>query len=156
MALIKAGPVRFVIHPDSAYALAVITGLMSLRFGLSQGIAVTAVLVFSMLLHEMGHAVTAYGCNVPVSEIGFCGKGAYLCRRKAAGITEALIAAAGPLVNLLLFDLFSMFAPSSDLFRWASVGNAVMYLYNLAPLRGTDGYRLLATLREIRCRPNVS
>src|SRR5208337_1471561 len=69
------------------------------RLGLPEG----ALFLASLLLHEAGHMLAATLLKVPVREFGLELRGAYIRRAHATRRRdEILIAASGPLMNLLL------------------------------------------------------
>lgn len=110
-------------------------------------------LVFAMIAHESGHYAAARlgGMNAaPRIRWGFISVGYWIgsgeipyrlpTRREAA-----VIAAAGPLVNLALFS-------TAVRFGWydAIPANMLLGLANLIPLPGTDGRAILRGLRSWR------
>jgi stage IV sporulation protein FB len=106
-------------------------------------LALGALIVASLLLHEAGHMLVALMLGVPVREFGLCLGGAYN-RRGTAGRSrhELLIASAGPLVNLCL--VASMFLPVIG--PQLAFCNLVLCVMNLLPLPASDGLRILRAL----------
>ena len=87
---------------------------------------------------------------VPVHGIGIKFQGAYTFRRYAGcRMHDVVIAAAGPLANLLLM-LASFYVPRIGV--WLAEWNCGIAVMNLLPLPGTDGYRIL----KIMFRPDIS
>ena len=99
--------------------------------------------LLAMVLHELGHLVTARVLGVKVHRVGICWKGIYTVREAGAPEQNIRISMAGPLVNVLLMALW----PVSPLFAFA---NLLCAASNLLPLPGTDGYRILNLLQTIR------
>ena len=110
--------------------------------GLWLGLALGALIVASLLLHEVGHIMVAAVLGVPVREFGLCLGGAYNRRGKGRRRDELLIASAGPLVNLCL--VASMFLPLFG--PQLAFCNMVLCVVNLLPLPASDGLRVLRAL----------
>jgi Zn-dependent protease len=110
------------------------------RFGIAGG----AMIVVSLLLHEVGHMVAAMFLGVQVKEFGLCMGGAYNRRASASRrLDEILISMAGPLTNLALVFLLR-FVP---VIGWQLAGaNLVICVVNLLPLPYSDGIRILKAL----------
>jgi Zn-dependent protease len=109
------------------------------------GLAVGALLVASLLLHEVGHMLAAIMLGIPVREFGLCLSGAYN-RRACSGRRrdEILISAAGPLVNLCLV-LPLLFLPVIG--AKLALCNLLLCVVNLLPLPSSDGLRILRAMR---------
>lgn len=104
---------------------------------------------YACLLHEMGHLAAMLWLNVPVSEICFYGAGVKIVPKKRS-LTgygkEFAVLAAGPLANLLVFALSYFFIGGQ-----AAVFGAISLvtgLFNLLPLKGFDGGRIIALAAE--------
>jgi Zn-dependent protease len=135
------------------------------------GVALMAALFACVTLHELGHSVAAQFYRIPVREIVLLPIGgvALLGRMPKKPVQELVIAAAGPLVNvviagvlLLIGGMGSMFSafdrealaqgvvpgPSLATFLgWLLVANISLVLFNLLPAFPLDGGRILrATL----------
>jgi len=125
-------------------ALCVLFGieLCGLRFGPAMG----ALLIASLLMHEVGHMLVATTLGVPVREFGICLAGAY--NRRASGSCrrdEVLISAAGPVMNLcLVFPLLLLPVIGTQL----ALCNLALCLINLLTLPASDGLRILRTMRR--------
>ncbi|WP_420584079.1 site-2 protease family protein [Ruegeria sp.] len=109
-----------------------------------------AILLGSILLHELGHA---WGClvqGVPVNRVvlwaggGFCEH-----RRSTSSYEDELIVAMGPIVNLTLWAVCSLLEPmvTSPNLGWVLAVTAELNLwlalFNLLPLMPLDGGRLM-------------
>lgn len=138
----------------------------SLDSGLMNGLFFIAVLVGSILLHELGHA---WGCRVqgvPVRRIVLYGGGGFCERRSAASAREQeLIVIMGPLVNLALWAIagvsiwliflwvtqagpaaFTYVEPITGLMSFlylVGTVNLALFLFNLIPVQPLDGGKLL-------------
>jgi Zn-dependent protease len=111
--------------------------------GLRNGLALGALIVASLLLHEMGHMLVALALGVPVREFGLCLGGAYNRRGTASRRRdELLIASAGPLVNLFLVATLILPLIGPQL----AFCNLVICVMNLLPLPASDGLRILRAL----------
>lgn len=117
--------------------------------------------LFTVLLHELGHALTArkFGIRTVDIEITPMGGMAHLERSPENPKQELLISLAGPIVSLAialvlfialkvgdhLFDFDEVFDPTKPVpaLMWI---NLVMGLYNLLPIFPMDGGRVLRSL----------
>jgi Zn-dependent protease len=124
-------------------ALCILFGiaLLGLRFGALEG----ALVILCLLLHEVGHMITAVALGVPVREFGLCERGAYN-RRAHSGRrrTEILISLSGPLMNLCL-ALPCHYLPVIG--NQLALYNLLLCLVNLLPIPSSDGQRILRNLR---------
>jgi Zn-dependent protease len=128
-----------------AFALVAIA---TLQLGRWQGWLGAALLLASLLFHEIGHLLMAQLLGVRVRAVGLCLKGAYLHRSDSgSAISEMLIAMAGPSVNLLLYACLKN---GDAMLRWVAVLNLVLAVSNLVPLSGTDGARIYQSLQSLR------
>ena len=114
--------------------------------GWKLGPLVGALLIASLLLHEVGHMLMASSLNVEVKEFGLCLTGAYIRRAYASRRRdEILIAAAGPLTNLALaLPLLFMHIIGVQL----ALANIALCVINLLPIPASDGMRILRTIRN--------
>jgi Zn-dependent protease/CBS domain-containing protein len=117
---------------------------------------VTSLLFFaSILLHELGHSMVALRHGIPIRSITLFifGGVARLARDPQDGRTELKIAAAGPLVSLLLAALFysastaaALGEAGADMARYLAFINFAVAVFNLVPAFPLDGGRLLRGL----------
>jgi Zn-dependent protease/CBS domain-containing protein len=110
---------------------------------------------FSLLAHEMGHALVARRLGVSVEGITLWifGGVARLSGDAATAGAEAKIAIAGPMVTLVLALVFGIAAvglaaadgpPLADAgILWLAFSNATLLLFNLVPAFPLDGGRIL-------------
>lgn len=104
---------------------------------------------YACLLHEMGHLAAMLWLKVPVSEICFYGAGVKIVPKKSklSGYGKELaVLAAGPLANMIVFVLSYFFIGGQ-----AAVFGAISLvtgLFNLLPLKGFDGGRMLSLAAE--------
>jgi Zn-dependent protease len=124
-------------------ALCILYGIMLL--GLGRGIAEGALVLASLLVHEMGHIVVALMLGVPVREFGLCWLGAYNRRADSRERrTEILISLAGPLTNILLaFPMHYVPVIGNQL----ALCNLLLGIFNLLPIPSSDGLRILHNIR---------
>ena len=109
-----------------------------------------ALLVGSILAHELGHAWGSLIQNVPVHRITLHGGGGICERHHASAYEQEFIVAMGPIVNLALWATASLlaplFAPHSEMFwiletlAWI---NLFLAVFNLLPVQPLDGGKLL-------------
>lgn len=90
--------------------------------------------VAGTLLHEAGHVVASVSQGLRVKRIGVSLKGVYVVRQAGTPLQNAIVAFAGPLVNLILAAILS-----GD----AALANLILAVMNLAPLPGSDGRKIL-------------
>lgn len=118
--------------------------------------AVTAILLFvSVLLHELGHSFVALRYGVPVRSITLFlfGGVARIGAEPPSATAELLIAAAGPLVSLVLAigfyvvqPLVAGIEPLLGLAKYLAYINIALVLFNLIPGYPLDGGRVLRAI----------
>lgn len=140
------------------------------RFGAAGaffGVLLMILLFVCVTLHELGHSLVAQRFGVPVREIVLLPLGgvALMARNPSKPLHELLIAAAGPLVNVLIagallaatgatsaLDVLNgqglvageLPAPSFQLLLiWLLAANVSLVLFNLIPAFPLDGGRML-------------
>jgi Zn-dependent protease len=112
--------------------------------GWQLGLLLGVLLLASILLHEISHLLTATLFRVPMYELGIKPAGAYIRRAPARRRRdEILIAASGPMVNLLIV-IPLIFVPK--LGYQIAMCNLVIGVVNLLPLPSSDGLRVLRNL----------
>jgi len=112
--------------------------------GWQLGVPEGALFLGSLLLHEAGHILAAAILRVPVREFGLELRGTYVRRAQATRRRdEILIAASGPLMNLLVVVPF-IFVPR--LGPQLAMCNLMLGVVNLLPLPSSDGQRILRNL----------
>lgn len=105
--------------------------------------------ILAMLLHEIGHILAALALGIRVRTVGLRWKGLYTVREAGPPTKNALVSLAGPLTNALLIVLWV---------HWPTFGlaNLCFAFFNLLPIQGSDGERILVCLRDIRAqRPSA-
>jgi Zn-dependent protease len=129
-------------------------GVVFVWTGGAQGLAVALITAASVLLHELGHALTARRLGVPVSaiELHFFGGAAQITGLPRTPADEMLIAGAGPAVSFALAGIGHTVAlisgalagtvatPALELF---ALINVVLGAFNLLPAFPSDGGRIL-------------
>jgi stage IV sporulation protein FB len=127
---------------------------LGVRVALLQS-ALVVLLFVCVAMHELGHAVVALAHGIPISEITLYPYGgvARLAHRPPDGRTELKIAAAGPLVNLVLAVLLVVATAGHALHPGDSVtlqgiaillwANLLLAGFNLLPAFPLDGGRVL-------------
>ncbi len=123
------------------------------------GLIAAVGLFVSVVIHELGHAVTAKAFNVKTKDITlwFLGGVAQLediPRKRGA---EAIIAIVGPITSLLLAGLFELLRQGlawsdASLFvlSYLAITNVVLAVFNLLPALPLDGGRVLRSLLALR------
>lgn len=137
--------------------------------GMLFGIVLTLMLFISVIFHELGHTLVAKSVGIPVKEIMLLPIGgvAFLTSLPKRPWHDLLIAAAGPLTNLLLLALLSIVVtphqaiyathafmmpkettiPSLQLGLEALfTSNLMLVIFNLLPALPLDGGRIVRTI----------
>ena len=110
------------------------------KFGVQEGLLFLA----GLILHEGGHLLAATFLGVPVREFGLEIRGAYIKRvRSTSRRDEVLIAASGPLTNLLIAGPL-MYIPHIG--YHVALCNLAIGVINLLPIPASDGMRILRNL----------
>ncbi len=124
------------------------------KAALVQTLLVLLLFVF-VVLHETGHAVAALRRGIPISEITLYPYGgvARIASRPRSGRTELEIAAAGPLVNLVLAALLALItwgavletpvSKTQQIVSFMFWSNLLLAGFNLLPAFPLDGGRVL-------------
>ena len=130
-----------------------------IRDGIFWGLLSVAILLASILLHELGHTAVAlsYGCRVRDITLLLLGGRASLVDMPRGPWREAWMAAAGPLVSLLLGLcglFFGRILPAHSLpgfLCWyLRYINFSLFAFNLIPAFPMDGGRIFRALLESR------
>jgi Zn-dependent protease len=136
--------ISFTMHRSGWLLVAVFIAFGYRDLGLMKGVLGGALVVGSLLIHELAHAAAASFFGVTVHGIGIKFIGAYTHRKYAnRRVHDVVIAAAGPLSSLLL-TLASFYVPKVGI--WLAEWNFGIVVLNLLPFPGTDGYRILKTI----------
>ena len=113
-------------------------GIFLILFALPRSYAFSVVTV--TLLHEAGHAAAALMIGKKVTRITLMPVGITMTVTQASSyVQEIVIAAAGPVQNVLLMLCSPLFPCGEEIFTFATISLAV----NLAPMATLDGGRLL-------------
>lgn len=142
--------------------------------GAVYGVLVTSLVFLIVLLHELGHSIAAQYYQVPVKQIILLPIGgvAQLEEIPEDPKKELVIAAAGPLVNLILGIVLFLVAPLvgqsfsaesltsfaavlgqlsfSSIFIYVFITNLFIGVFNLIPAYPMDGGRILRALMATR------
>jgi Zn-dependent protease len=100
--------------------------------------------IIAMLLHECGHLLAALVAGVRIKNVGMkWNKGLYTVREQGTPLQNLIIAAAGPVTNIVLCST----APWAPLFALA---NFCYAMANALPIEGSDGYRIARCWQQLR------
>jgi Zn-dependent protease len=128
----------------------VLLGVILLWMGGLQGVAVALVAFASVVLHELGHALTARRLGVPVGdiELHFFGGAARIADLPRTPEHEIAIAAAGPAVSFALAGIGYGLAALTGVgfFTLLAFVNVMLGAFNLLPAFPSDGGRILRAL----------
>lgn len=118
------------------------------------GIGVVILASFSVLMHEMGHALVckAFGLRPRISLIGFGGLTHHDPTHRPRD--QFLVTAAGPAVNFALALLLYLVAPSGDsllptVLAYGMYVNLIWGVFNLVPVYPLDGGILLLVVLRL-------
>lgn len=161
IATVRNIPIR--IH----FTLVILFGLFVYHLG-PLGVPAALLLFASTFLHELGHAVVAQRCGIPISsiELHLLG-GTALMHPPKRPMQELVIALAGPLVSLALGLTgaavsyavgLRLGVPGAlvDLLPYFAAVNLGMAIFNLLPALPMDGGRVLRALLSLRRDPLVA
>jgi len=146
-------------------------GLTGTLVGALFGLALMILLFVCVILHELGHSLVARRFGVPVREIVLLPLGgvAQMTKNPDKPLHELLIAAAGPLVNVIIAGILAVplgarlgpllltnqgllpaelgnTATLDTALVWLFTANASLVLFNLIPAFPLDGGRMLRAL----------
>ena len=125
-------------------------GVVFVWLGGFAGLTVVAIAFSSVLLHELGHAVVARMLGVRVSgiELHFFGGAAKMTELPRSANHEVAIAAAGPIVSLVLAGLGLGLGAITGSWLVQMIGwiNLTIAIFNLVPALPMDGGRILRAL----------
>jgi Zn-dependent protease len=100
--------------------------------------------IVGLLAHEAGHICLALGLGLQIKRIGLGWCGPYIVRETGTPTADAIVSAAGPLVNLLLAAMMWQHWPT------CAIANLTLGLTNLLPLPKCDGGRILRSFSLAR------
>ncbi len=110
--------------------------------------------VIAAVIHESGHLIMIYAFSeYSCKSIRGCISG---LRIKTIGLSytkEALIAAGGPLINIVIWLIALLLPLSSEFFLYIKafgIFNLLTAASNLLPIEGYDGYKILYCLLSMR------
>ena len=103
----------------------------------------------AMILHEFGHVATSMMVGIRVKSVGLCLKGMYVVRESGSPMKNLLISLAGPLTNVALILIFWGHSPKFVL------ANVCLAVFNLVPIKGSDGDRALRCFEEMQRETSI-
>lgn len=135
-------------------SLLILVLLFAFRIGFLPGLVFAALLMASVLLHELGHVAVAlsFKCRVRDITLSFVGGCAAISDIPRTPWKEALMALAGPLVSLALSGLAWLAIPHSPsplvyvVSLYVFRANLMLCLFNLIPAFPMDGGRIFRAL----------
>jgi Zn-dependent protease len=132
------------------FSFLLLLGFVFVALGGLAGVVIVCLAFASVLLHELGHALVArrLGVHTTGIELGFFGGAAKMVDIPRNANDEISIAAAGPIVSLVLAGLGLGLAAATGLsiFAWIGWTNLILALFNLIPALPMDGGRILRAL----------
>jgi Zn-dependent protease len=138
----------FPVEVNASFLL--LLGVIYLWYGGIVGMMLIGLVFGSVLLHELGHALVSRRVGVPIAgiELSFFGGAAKMTAAPRTAGHEIAIAAAGPVVSIMLglagFGLSSL----THLWLFHLIGwiNLALAIFNLIPALPMDGGRILRAL----------
>jgi len=122
-----------------------------------------AILIVSIVLHEIGHAWALKVQGIPVRNVVIYGGGGYTTPGRSLGRREdEFVTAMGPIVNLTIWAIASLIWPmlGGGLFGWllwtTAAINLFLAIFNLMPVLPLDGGRLFALLMHRFFKPRLA
>lgn len=103
----------------------------------------------SVLLHEIGHAITAKLLGIRVEEIElfpFGGIAKMEDITKYGGFKEGSIAIAGPAVSAMIAALGTVLGEQNELLKTIGQFNFILFVFNIIPALPMDGGRILRNI----------
>ncbi len=140
------------IAPSILLLVLIFVGVPGNAQDLAYDLMYLGIVVGSIFLHEVGHAWGCHIQNVPVRRIVLNGCGGF-CEpsRSATRYENELIVAMGPIVNLVLWAVFSLLAPLVtdpemgwvvQTIAWVNIWLACLNLIPVVPLDGSKLFYL--------------
>jgi Zn-dependent protease len=123
-------------------------------------LSLSIIIIASIFLHELGHAVTFYyGYNIEIKEIFLmCLGGATVPSKEPTSKgSEAITAIVGPIVNFIIAGLFAILTlvttneEAKFFIALIMVSNLLLAVFNLLPVYPLDGGRVLRSLMSLCC-----
>ncbi|WP_299284534.1 site-2 protease family protein [uncultured Tateyamaria sp.] len=148
------------VQPSILFLLFLIIGVHASggAEAMMDGVIIAAILIGSILLHELGHAWGALVQGVRVSRITLHGAGGTCLHAAAPMRLSEFITVMGPLVNLALWAILSLLAEAiwatqatpgaGDQFQlaawlwFAAELNLMLFILNMMPVQPLDGGKL--------------
>jgi Zn-dependent protease len=116
------------------------------KFGLRLGAVAGGLLLVSLLFHELGHIGVALVTSTPVTCMGAGFKGFYIGRRVASSFGREISIVSAGLVVQFIITLSCWSTPGIP--HWLALMNAYLGAFNLLPVPGSDGRRLMKLVYE--------
>lgn len=125
-----------------------------LFFFFQNNIFIVPSLFFIVLMHEMGHAFVSkkLGWDVEEININIIGGYAAIQANNIPAKDHLKISAAGPITNLLLFiiGICINYFLESQILKIINNINIILFLFNMLPIKGLDGWHILLNILEIK------
>lgn len=125
-----------------------------LFFFFQNNMVIVPALFLIVLIHEMGHAFASKKLGWDVEEININIIGGYAAIQiDNIPVKDSLkISAAGPITNLLLFiiGICINYFLESQILKIINNINIILFLFNMLPIKGLDGWHILRDLLEIK------
>jgi Zn-dependent protease len=96
--------------------------------------------LLGLIFHEASHAIVTLAFGLKIRKVGICWKGIYVKRQSGTPVQNTFIALAGPLAHFILVAI------SWGTFPDVALGNLILGVVNLLPIRGSDGWNIIAYL----------
>lgn len=148
-------PIPITIHP-LFWVVCLLIGFFNTGFAISGLLAWVIVIFVSILIHELGHALTArgFGQQARIDLVGFGGMTSHTGKNLSA-MKNFLIVLNGPIMGFLLFALLMLVRPYVPvegfvqyMVRIGIIINLLWTVLNLLPILPLDGGQLLRIVLE--------
>ena len=116
------------------------------------------VILLAAIIHELGHLLASLLCRIPILRfrIGILGARLTTKSESYSYLSEILLCAGGPLINLLCAFLAHSLLPVTNECQLFVQASLTLGLFNLLPIRTLDGGRIVESLLLCALSPHTT